>query len=45
MSDGGGVQDQAYKKVLCTQVPQVLDNLFFPTRKAAQNSFANTVPF
>jgi hypothetical protein len=33
MSDGGGVQDQAYKKVLHTQVPQVLDNLFFPTRK------------
>jgi hypothetical protein len=33
MSDGGGVQDQAYKKVLRTQVPQVLDNLFFPTRK------------
>jgi hypothetical protein len=33
MSDGGGVQDQAYKKVLLTQVPQVLDNLFFPTRK------------
>jgi hypothetical protein len=36
MSDGGGVQVQAYKKVLCTQVPgvpQVLANLFFPTRK------------
>jgi hypothetical protein len=33
MSDGGGVQDQAYKKVLRTQVPQVLNNLFFLTRK------------
>jgi hypothetical protein len=33
MSDGGGAQDQAYKKVLRTQVPQVLNNLFFPTRK------------
>jgi hypothetical protein len=33
MSDGGGVQDETYKKVLRTHVPQVLNNLFFPTRK------------
>jgi hypothetical protein len=33
ISDGGGVQDEALQKVLHTQVPQRLNNLFFPTRK------------
>jgi hypothetical protein len=44
MSDGGGVQDQAYKKVLHTQVPQVLDNLFFPTKKLLKIPL-HAVPF
>jgi hypothetical protein len=33
ISDGGGVQDEALRKVLPTQVPQRLNDLFFPTRK------------
>jgi hypothetical protein len=33
ISDGGGVQDEALRKVLHTQVLQRLNDLFFPTRK------------
>jgi hypothetical protein len=33
ISDGGRVQDEALWKVLHTQVPQRLNDLFFPTRK------------
>jgi hypothetical protein len=33
ISDGGRVQDEALRKVLHTQVPQRLNDLFFPTRK------------
>jgi hypothetical protein len=33
ISDGGGVQDEAFQKVLHTQVPQRLNDLFFLTRK------------
>jgi hypothetical protein len=32
-TDGGRVQDEALRKVLHTQVPQRLNNLFFSTRK------------
>jgi hypothetical protein len=35
ISDGDGVQDEALQKVLHTQVPQRVNNLFFPTRKAS----------
>jgi hypothetical protein len=33
ISDGGTVQDEALWKVLQTQVPQRLNDLFFPTKK------------
>jgi hypothetical protein len=33
ISDGGRVQDEGLQKVLHTQVPQSLKDLFFPTRK------------
>jgi hypothetical protein len=33
ISDGGRVQDEALQKVLHTQVPQRLNDLFFPTRR------------
>jgi hypothetical protein len=42
MSDGGGAQDQAYKKVFCTQVPQIVKTYSFPPENLSK--FLYTVP-
>jgi hypothetical protein len=36
ISDGGRVQDEAFQKVLYTQVPQRLKDLFFPSESLSK---------